>query len=504
MRFKDNVIFRLVLVLTCLIFLNMLSSYLFFRVDFTADKRFTLDKVTKRILREVKDPIIITLYVSEDLPPDISRTIRDFKHLLTEYNKHSNKRIEIEEVNPNSSEELEMKAIEVGIHPVPLKVREKDQVKVQKVFLGLVIQVGDKSETIPLIQPGIAMEYNLSTLIKRLTIQDKAKIGYITGHGEPVLATLDQMTKELSVLYDLKVINLNRRMDLSDFKAIIILSPFEEITKREFKRLDNYLGTGGSLFVGIDRVNGILNHGIGVGVNTNLETWLEEKGILVEDAFIVDRKCSTVTVQEKSYFSFPQQITFPYLPLITEFSDHSITDGIEAMILQFASPMTYVGDSTLTYRELAWTSDVSGKLKVPVSFNIGQTWRLSDFLFPRQVAAAAIHGPIVSDQEARLCVIGDGNFIVNGVGDQRINIQQDNINFIANAIDWLSDDSGLMSLRTKGVQSRPLNELSDSRVLFIKYFNFLFPLLLVVIHGLFQFRRRSLKRTRLMRSGVVK
>jgi len=504
MRFKDNVIARLVLVLSCLIFLNVLSAYLFLRVDFTADKRYTLDKVTKRILSEVEEPIIITMYVSEDLPPDINRTIRDFKHLMTEYNAHSTKRIEIEEVNPNASEELEMKAIEVGIHPVPLEVREKDQVKVQKVFLGLVIQVGNKSETIPLIQPGIAMEYNLSTLIKRLTIQDKAKIGYVVGHGEPVLGTLDQMMKELSVLYDLKEINLNRRMDLSDYKAIIILSPFEPISKREFKRLDNYLSTGGSIFVGIDRVNGILNHGIGVGLNTNLETWLEEKGILVEDAFIVDRKCSTVTVQEKSYFSYPQQVNFPFLPLITEFSDHSITDGIEAMILQFASPMKYVGDSTLVYNELAWTSDVSGKLKVPVSFNIGQIWRPKDFLFPRQVVAAAIHGPIVSDQEARLCVIGDGNFIVNGVGEQRITIQPDNINFIANAIDWLSDDTGLMSLRTKGVQSRPLNELSDSKVLFIKYFNFLFPLLIVVIHGLFQFRRKKLKRTRLMKPGVVR
>ncbi|RXQ96561.1 hypothetical protein EO244_02720 [Ancylomarina salipaludis] len=504
MKFKDNVVTRLIFVLSCLIVLNILSSYFFFRVDFTADKRYTLDKVTKRILSEVKDPIIITMYVSEDLPPDISRTIRDFKHLLTEYNAHSKRRIEIEEVNPNSNEELEMKAIEVGIHPVPLEVREKDQVKVQKVFLGLVIQVGDKSETIPLIQPGIAMEYNLSTLIKRLTIQNKPKIGYIVGHGEPVLSTLNQMTKELSVLYDLKTIDLNTRMDLSEYKAIMILSPFEEIKSREFRRLDNYLATGGGIFVGIDRVNGILNHGIGVGVNTNLETWLEEKGILVEDAFIVDKKCSTVTVQEKSYFSYPQQYNFPYLPLITEFSDHSVTDGIEAMILQFASPLKYVGDSSLVYHELAWTSDMSGKLKAPVSFNIGQIWRPSDFLYPRQTVAAALHGHIVSDQEARLCVIGDGNFIVNGVGDQKITIQPDNINFVANAIDWLSDDSGLMSLRTKGVQSRPLKELTDSKVLFIKYFNFLFPLLLVVIHGLFQFRRRSLKRTRLMRHGVVK
>jgi len=49
-----------------------------------------------------------------------------------------------------------------------------------------------------------------------------------------------------------------------------------------------------------------------------------------------------------------------------------------------------------------------------------------------------------------------------------------------------------------------LKELTDSKVLFIKYFNFLFPLLLVVILGLLQFRRRSKKRTRLMKNGVVK
>ncbi len=504
MKLRNNLIIRLVLVLSCLVFINILTSYIFFRVDFTADKQYTLDKVTKRILSEVKDPIIITLYISEDLPPDINRTVRDFKHLLTEYDKYSSKRIEVDEINPNSNEELEMKAINAGIHPVPLEVREKNQVKVQRAFLGLVIQVGDKSETIPLIKPGIAMEYNLSTLIKRLTTHNKSKIGYVIGHGEPVLSTLEQMTRELSVLYDIEHVILDKKKDLSDYKAIIILSPFEEFSKRELNSLDYYLGAGGSIFVGIDRVNGILSHGIGVGINTNLETWLKEKGILVEAAFIVDRKCSTVTVQEKGYLSYPQQINFPYLPLVTDFSNHSITDGIEAMILQFASPISYVGDSTLTYHELAWTSEMSGKIKAPVSFSIGQVWRPSDFLYPKQVVAAALHGPIVSKQEARLCVIGDGNFIVNGVGEQKITIQPDNINFIANAIDWLSDDSGLMSLRTKGVQSRPLNELSDSKILFIKYFNFLFPLLLVILYGMFQFKRRQFKRTRLMKTGVIK
>ena len=40
-------------------------------------------------------------------------------------------------------------------------------------------------------------------------------------------------------------------------------------------------------------------------------------------------------------------------------------------------------------------------------------------------------------------------------------VNPDNVNFVANAIDWMSDDSGLADLRTKGVTSRPLEAVED-------------------------------------------
>jgi gliding-associated putative ABC transporter substrate-binding component GldG len=501
---RKNILYNSLVVAGILIALNFMASIFFFRADFTEDKRYTLDRATKRILSEVETPIIITLYVSENLPPDVNRTVQDLKNLLTEYNNYSRKKIDFEYINPNANEELEQEAIEAGINPVPLEVREKDQIKVQRVFLGMSIQVGDRSEIIPLIKPGIVMEYTLSTLIKRLTIKNKPKIGYIVGHGEPGLESLDQVMAELSILYEVKPIHLLSEPDLSEYKSLMIVGPMGTISSTQLGRLNQYLAKGGSLFVAIDRVNGLLNDGIGISVNTGLEDWLQNKGIYVEDSFIVDKKCGSVTVHQQGYFSFPQQINFPFLPVISNFANHTITDGIEALILQFASPLTFVGDSSMTFEPLAFTSNISGKLKAPISFDIGRAWRARDFLYPNLTVAAAITGSMGGDKEAKICLVGDGNFIVNGRGSNKIQIQKDNVNFLANAMDWLSDDTGLMSLRTKGVSSRPLKQISDGRVFFLKYLNFLLPILLIIAYGLFRFRQIRNKRMKRMKPGFIK
>ena len=235
---RKNIIYSSLVVAGLLIILNFIASVFFLRADFTEDKRYTLDRSTKRILREVEKPIIMTLYVSENLPPDVNRTVQDLKSLLTEYNHYSKRKISFEYVNPNANEELEKEAIEAGINPVPLEVREKDQIKVQRVFLGMSIQVGDQSEIIPLIKPGIVMEYTLSTLIKRLTIKNKPKVGYIIGHGEPELAKMEQAIKELSILYDIEPVSLLSQSNLTDYKSLLLIGPMATISTSQFRRLD--------------------------------------------------------------------------------------------------------------------------------------------------------------------------------------------------------------------------------------------------------------------------
>lgn len=108
--------------------------------------------------------------------------------------------------------------------------------------------------------------------------------------------------------------------------------------------------------------------------------------------------------------------------------------------------------------------------------------------------AAAFEGVFSGDAPTRMVVIADGDFPLT-TSQRR---PPDNINLISNAIDWLSDDTGLVSLRTKGVTSRPLDELSDGSKTVIKYANFLLPVLLAIGYGLYRYQQNRMIRIKRM------
>jgi ABC-type uncharacterized transport system involved in gliding motility auxiliary subunit len=102
-----------------------------------------------------------------------------------------------------------------------------------------------------------------------------------------------------------------------------------------------------------------------------------------------------------------------------------------------------------------------------------------------------------------MVVIGDGNFAVNGAGQQAQQINADNVNLMVNAIDWLTDDTGLIELRTKGVTNRPLDQLEDGRKTFLKYLNFLLPILLIIFYGIVRSQRNRALRYKRMQENFV-
>jgi ABC-type uncharacterized transport system involved in gliding motility auxiliary subunit len=87
---------------------------------------------------------------------------------------------------------------------------------------------------------------------------------------------------------------------------------------------------------------------------------------------------------------------------------------------------------------------------------------------------------------------------VSGAPQQQRPVQGDNVSLLSNAVDWLSDDTGLIELRTKGVTGRPIRELEDTTRTLLKYLNFLLPLLLVVGYGLVRFQQNRMTRLRRM------
>ncbi|HLZ16014.1 MAG TPA: hypothetical protein VKQ08_03205, partial [Cyclobacteriaceae bacterium] len=79
-------------------------------------------------------------------------------------------------------------------------------------------------------------------------------------------------------------------------------------------------------------------------------------------------------------------------------------------------------------------------------------------------------------------------------GEHVQRLQGDNVSLLVNSIDWLSDDTGLISLRTKGATTRPIKQLEDSTKALLKYGNFLLPVLLAMGYGVFRSQRNKMKR----------
>lgn len=118
-------------------------------------------------------------------------------------------------------------------------------------------------------------------------------------------------------------------------------------------------------------------------------------------------------------------------------------------------------------------------------------------IFQKNICVGAVlEGNLVGNQASKLIVFSDGDFAINGKDQRRQNA--DNINLLVNSIDYLSDDTGLIDLRTKSVETRPIEEISDSKRSSLKYLNFLLPMGLVVAYGIFRSsQNRHIRMTRM-------
>lgn len=487
------------LMLFIIIIVNILTHIYSFRLDLTENKEYTLSRATRNILKELDRPVTVTAYFSKNLPPNIVNISTSLKDMLVEYGNRSKGMVVYRFVNPNEKEELEQEAVKNGIQPVMINVREKDQVKQQKAYLGAVVSIGDEKEVIPFFQPGAGMEYSLSSAIKKLSVTEKPVIGLVQGHGEPSASEIFEVYNELGVLYNIEPYVINDTSEIpSRFRTLAIIRPKDTIPERHLELIDRYLAGGGNLVLAFDRVEGDFSVAMGRSVSCGLEEWLQRKGIAVSENFIVDASCGFVSLQQQQgNFIMTTQIQFPYLPVISNFADNPVTKGLESVNLQFASPISFAGDSAKKFTPIAWSSDKSGSLRAPLYFDVQKQWTMNDFPLSNLTVAGILEGKLAGEGFAKMIIISDGDFAVNG--QQRGNrLPQDNISLLVNSIDWLSDETGLIELRTKEVTSRPIKEMPDGRRAFLKWFNFLSPVIIIIAYGIARWQVNRNKRIKRM------
>ena len=500
---KQTILIQLLVVVAIVVVANLLSNQLYVRADFTEDKRYTLSDATKDVLEDLGDVITVTAYFSEDLPPQLLSNRKDFEDMLIEYEQRSGGDVVYEFVNPNENQTKEQEVQQKGIGPVMINVTENDRVQQMRAYMGATLQMGDKVEIIPLVQPGAAMEYELTTSIKKLSLLDKPKVAFLQGNGEASLASVPQLAQQLSVLYDVEEYTVTPSEEIPTYyRALAWTNPSDTIPPLVFSKLDNYLSSGGKLFIAYSNVQGDLQQGLLSKSNDiGLTGWLAGKGVAVGGDFIVDAQCATVTVtQQQGFFRINSQKEFPYFPKISNFEDHPLTKGLDEVTFTFATNIVPIAqDTTIKYSTLAYTSSNSGIVRAPAYVDINKKWAQSDFGMGVQSIAVAAEG--VAGGLGKIVVIGNGDFFINGEGQNIRQVAPDHVNLASNAIDWLADDTGLIGLRTKGISSRPLDSIEDGTKNILKYGNVFAPILLLLVYAFIRRLRNQRKRQRWMQGN---
>ena len=495
---------RLALIFAILVIVNFISVRLFFRLDLTKNNVYTLSDASKNLVRSLDDRLNIKAYFTEDLPSPYNNNRRTVLDMLNEYRAYGGGNFHFEFISPEG-EKGEKEAQEEGIPPVQVQVVNNDKLEVKRAYLGLVLMFEDKKEVLPVIQNLSSLEYELSSAIKRLTIKNKPKIGYTTGHQELDITSLKTAYQSLSKQYELLPVDLTKNEPVpSNISSLLVIAPQSQFNDSAKYQIDQFIMHGGKAAFLLNTMNVNLQsqYRYAQPQKTGLEDLLENYGVRVNSDMVRDAQCANVTVmQQQGPFQFQSQVPFPYLPNVSSFNKNNImVKDLENVVLYFAGSVdTALAQAKGLHAEvLMRSSKRSGRQTGFMMVNPMQEYTEKDFTESGIPLAAVVSGsfqsfftgkpmaPVLSKSpETQIIVVGDGDFMKDDFAGSKGNMV-----FFQNIVDYLSDESGLITIRSKDVTEPPLEQISDGMKKFLKYGDLVAPPLLVILYGLLRWRRR--------------
>jgi gliding-associated putative ABC transporter substrate-binding component GldG len=515
---RSQTLMRVGIVAVILILLNFVSVRLFGRLDLTKNSVYSLSDASKNLVKNLDDRLTVKAYFTEELPPPYNNVRRSVLDQLNEYKAYSRGNLQFEFIDP-SGEKGEQEAQQQGIQPVQVQVINNDKMEVKRGYMGMVLLFEDRKEVIPVIQSTSTLEYDLSSTIKRLTQKSQKKIAFLSGQGEPTLQELQRVYQHLSKQYIVETADVSKGQPIgADVAALIVMAPKTEFSEPAKYQIDQYLMRGGKIAFLLNKVDANLQQQFGRTLDLKIEDMLENYGLRINPDLIRDAQCAPINiVQQQGGFSIQTQVQFPYIPVASDFSkDNTIVKNLQGIVLFFVSSIDttnlaakglkgeiLVRSSKQSGRQTQvfyfdpvaqYTRDMFSEQHIPLGAVV--TGQFKSFYankpVPHDTSAGAVAPTgttLTQSPDTRIILIGDGDF----ARDQFLS-GRDNLTFFVNMVDYLVDDAGLITIRSKDVSLPPLEQVSDGSKKFYKFGNMLLPPLLVMGFGLFRWRMRQAKR----------
>ena len=491
------------------------------RWDMTDDKRYSLSEASKELLRKSDAPIEVTLLLDGDLNAGFRRLKKATEETVAEMNVYANLSLtlpsregtELQDslgLQPIIIHEREQngKTAQTTVYPYAIMQYKgkRSVVTLLKNTRGL---SGEENLNASIEQ----LEFAFMESLHLLQQTETPRVAIIEGHGEPDEAHTYDLMSVLSKYYQVDrgcLVESQKSKDrdevaqrpinvhiLDGYKAVLVLSPQTAFSEQERFVIDQYIMRGGSVLWALNGVrfskDVLQREGFTpiLPLELGLTDMLFRYGIRVNPALVQDVQCLPIPVNVSSDPEQPnlQPMPWTYAPLLLTSQGSPITRNMGQVMSTFVSPLDAVGgEDGIEKRILLATSTASRITATPGEVNLNDmNPDLSLFKYEYVPVAVSMEGSfasafahrmmpegITSDEavrksstRTRQIVIGSGSIPLNETQkgqmlpmgyDRYSGMQFSNRDFIANAVLWLTDSEGLISLREKSVALRLLND----------------------------------------------
>jgi ABC-type uncharacterized transport system involved in gliding motility auxiliary subunit len=523
-----------------IVVVNLIGTRVFGRLDLTEAKVYTLSPASKAIVAALPDYLTVKAYISKDLPPELNNGSRYVRDLLDEYRTYSKGKMHFEAIDPGTDKKLEEEANACKVNKLQVQVMRSQKFEVGSYYLGLCFKYQGQDEAIPEIGQPEGLEYQVSSLIKRMT-QKKRKIAFTNGHGEHDLSEGFQALKHvLSQEFDTTTVNPSSADIGDDIDALVIGGPRQAFDDKGRKAIDHFLMKGkGAIFL----VDGMVmssprnNMGqpempgmpkIGQANDSGLGDLLSAYGFKINPDFVLDEQNVPGPVEYQGRRMLTNYPVFVGVEVDDPGDkDFSVLSGVKALVFPYASSVELTGplkSGTPAHGKLwtlakssdtAWTKTgffvVSPGQKLEpdpkdhrgvVAFGYAYQGPLKS-AYPTANPNAGMSVPDSaagalneSKKPVRLVVFGDSDFASDEYLQMSrfLPIYQGGAQLLFNAISWTLEDEALTPVRTKTVAARPIQIESDSKVTALKAINIAGVPLAFCAFGLVRWRLRRARR----------
>lgn len=537
--------FRTLLVIAALVVINILSAFVFFRLDLTQEKRYTLSKATQILLADLPDDVHIDVYLTGDLPPAFKRLETAVRETLDEFQAVAGNKITYRTINPDAftsiddKNKLIDKLQRLGLLPTNLVATEGGKRTEKLVFPGVVVSYKGKETGVLLLkgnktaskeeqlnQSYEGVEFQLASAIRKLsqTEGNRRRVGLLYGHTQVPPSRFADLLASVQENYDLFFIDMTKPGPIEGLDVVLVPKPDRTFSEDEIFKLDQYVVKGGRalFFVDGQRVDSVSNEGTyAQPLNLGLDDLFFRWGLRLNRDVVKDYYCAPIPLNVGNMGDKPniQLLPWRFYPLLNNFgsSGNPIVRNLDAVLGRFVSTLDTVRSAGIQKTPLLLTSPYTKILKAPalISYNEARQQpdpktyndgtRIIGYLLEGKFQSLFANRILPGDPRAngfraegvasRVLVCSDGDLIVNDVDfkrnvpyplgfDRYTRNTYANKDFALNAIDYLVDPEGVIAARTRTVTLRPLDKIRvDANRTGWQAINLVGPLVLIGLVG---------------------